>query len=492
MLNLFRRGRNSPPASPWDLTVPIMPLTQIDQWTIGDACQGCQIFGSTGSGKSTGSLAAIISAFLAAGFGGIFLTSKSTDCASYVSLCKKMGREQDLIIFGPNHPYRFNALDAELQRTDAGAGQTQSIVTLLMTLLEVSERSSSKAGGSESYWQRATQQLIQNAVDALVQATGRCSVPELYRLVISAPMSFDQLKSQDWCKASFCMQCISDADARVKDPIKRRDLELAADYFLNEWPALSDRTRSSILSMFTSMLDVLNRGMVRELISGETNIRPEMAQEGKLIIIDLPTLLHGESGVFVQVLWKYCMQRAQERRDVDANPRPVFVGSDESHLLAVKQDQIFQTTARSTRTAIVYATQSLTNYLSTFGQHSEPLVHSLLGNLQTQIFHQQTDIKTNTYAADLIGRTRQFLFNANSNYQSGDWLESMMGLRNNQSASAGMNETFEYEVQPSVFACLQKGGAPNWSVDGIVYQGGRQFSQTGRPWSPVKFKQQLF
>lgn len=72
------------------------------------------------------------------------------------------------------------------------------------------------------------------------------------------------------------------------------------------------------------------------------------------------------------------------------------VPPDESHLLAVSSDQVFQTTARSSRTTVVYATQSLSNYLAAFGgEQSEAEVHSLLGNLQTQIFHQQVDTRTN-------------------------------------------------------------------------------------------------
>ena len=111
-------------------------------WTIGDACQGVQIWGSTGSGKSTGSLAAIVIAFLKAGFGGLFLTSKPEDRRTYEHYCRLTGRLGDLMVFGPDQPLRYNALDAELRRRDAGAGLTENIVTLLSTLLEVTERNS--------------------------------------------------------------------------------------------------------------------------------------------------------------------------------------------------------------------------------------------------------------------------------------------------------------------------------------------------------------
>jgi type IV secretory pathway TraG/TraD family ATPase VirD4 len=488
---MWGRSRRQLFKETWPLSRSILALNSNDHWTIGDACQGSQIFGSTGSGKSTGSLAAIVASFLRAGFGGMFLTCKPDDCVTYIRWCNRLGRGKDVMVFSPSHPFRFNALDSELRRTDAGAGHTQSVVTLLSSLLEISQGNNRNGGGGdEGYWQRTNQQVIRNSVDLLVLSKGFLSSVELYKLVISAPTSFEQLRSEDWRKRSYCCQCLEEADRNTKDLIRRKDLELVADFFCNEWPGLSDRTRSVILSVLTSMLDVLNRGLIRELTSTTSNISPELTQDGKIIIVDLPIKVFGDIGSFVQVQWKYCLQRAQERRDVSKNPRPVFIVADESHLVTVKEDQIFQTTARSTRTAVVYATQSVSNYLAVFGDQAESKVHSLLGNLQSQFFHQQADIKTNAYAADLIGRSRQCLFNSNNSSNQSTWMQSLLG-NSNPTQSAGMSETFEYEVQPQAFADLRKGGPPNWCVDGILYQGGRQFSSTGRPWTPVTFKQLL-
>ncbi|MFO0942344.1 MAG: hypothetical protein U0930_16520, partial [Pirellulales bacterium] len=286
MLRKLWRRRQPKPNLRWELEQTILSLTPHDHWTIADACMGCQVWGSTGSGKTTGILANKILAFLAADFGGIFFTNKPTDAQMYFQLCKKMRREGDVIMFGPSHPHRFNALGAELRRDDAGAGQTQSVVTLLTTLLEVSERSSRRGGGDDSsYWQRANIQLTRNLVDLLVMAKNRLSIPELYKVLISAPTSYEQLASADWRKSSLCCQCLDEADKRTVDPIKRRDLDLVADYLCVEWPGLSDRTRSVVMSTFTSMVDVLNRGIVRELISTTTDVRPEMIQDGKIFII---------------------------------------------------------------------------------------------------------------------------------------------------------------------------------------------------------------
>lgn len=484
-----RRGLRRRSANPWDLANPLMNLTRYDSWSIGDACQGAQVFGSTGSGKSSGAVAAITRAFMSAGFGGLLLTTKPSDRADYERYARETGRTHDLRVFGIDEPLRFNPIDAELHRQDAGAGLTENIVALLGSLLEVSERSSGQGGQEDSgFWKRTNRQLTRNAVDLLAMATGSLSVPDLYRLVVSAPTSLEQLRSDDWKRQSFCFRCLVQAEKQTMSPQKQADFELVADFFMVEFVHLSERTRSVVVSTFTSMLDILNRGAVRELMSTTTNVTPEMAQEGALILVDLPIKVFGEVGAFCQVLWKQCFQLAMERRNIATNGRPTFILCDESHLLTTSNDQTFQTTARSSRTATLYSTQSLSNYLAVFGSQAEADVYSLLGNLQTQIFHQQADTRTNQYASELIGRTRQYLVNCNNSYQAPGLFDAFPQQQGAQ-LSTGISETIEYEVQPSRFASLRKGGPPHFQVDGIIYQGGRQFSGTGAPWMPVTFNQ---
>jgi hypothetical protein len=173
---------------------------------------------------------------------------------------------------------------------------------------------------------------------------------------------------------------------------------------------------------------------------------------------------------------------------VARNPRPTFIVADEAHLLAVDADQIFQTTARSSRTAVVYATQSVSNYLDVFGEHSEPRVHSLLGNLQTQIWHQQTDTRSIAYIQELIGRSPRLFINGSGSHD-GDWLSPLMGL-GSRTQSAGFSESMEHELQASDLNSLAKGGPPDWAIEAIVYSGGRRFRQNGRTWLPVRFRQE--
>jgi len=478
-------------AGAWSLSQPLYRWSNSDAWTIGDACLGTQIWGSTGSGKSTGSLAGICRSFLRAGFGGIFLTAKPEDRDVYLRYCREEKRLKDVLLFGPDYSLKYNFIDAELHRADAGGGIVENLTMLLATILEINDRKGSGGGNEEGFWRRATLQLCHEAISLLVLAKGKVTIPDLYRLVVSAPVSTEQLRSEDWRRGSFCWQCLTEADARSKTARQHADFELTTSFFMVEWVGLSDRTRSVVLSSFSSMVHALNRGVARDLLSTDTNVSPEMTQHGAIILIDMPIKLYGDVGRLVQIIFKYCFQRAQERRNIAENPRSTFLVCDESHLFAVSADQVFQTTARSSRTCSVYATQSISNYLAAFGgDKSEPEVHSLLGNLQNQVFHQQTDVRTNSYAAELIGRSRQFLTNSTSSYGETDLMSTMLGFRGPGQTSAGVSEQIDFEVQPKVFTSLRRGGPENgWLVEGIVYQGGAPFRQSGKNWLRTGFLQ---
>ena len=492
----FKKKNVRPPPAPtsWNLSDTVLQLSKHDRWTIGDACQGCQIWGATGSGKTSGSFAWIVRSYLKLGFGGIFFTVKPTDTEQYLGYCREMGREKDVILFGPDHDQTFNFIDSELQRKDRGAGHVENLVALFTTVLEISERNQGGGGGreEEGYWKRTNRQLLRNLLELLVQARGKVKVWDLYQMALSAPMSPDEVKSKAWQDASFCYTCMLEADAKCT-PKRKQDLLLATNFFCSEWPNLSEKTRSIVLSTLTSMLDVLSRGVVNRLLSPEvTTMRPEIACDGKILIIDMPLKLYGEIGLIVQIILKYCFQLAMERRDIEANSRPTFMAIDESHLLVTSKDQVFQTTARSSRTAVIYATQSISNYMAVFnGQRSESEVHSLLGNLQTSFFHQQSNTETNNYASELIGRTKQYLMNSNTSWGPVDWMDVVMGGSNDTGSSSGMNESYEFEIQPNVFNTLAQGGPPDWRVEAIVVQGGKRFHETGRPWLPVSIRQKF-
>lgn len=455
-------------------------------WSLADAFEGLQVFGGTGSGKSSGSGQAVARAFLEANLGGLVLTAKPDEVLTWKEYARATGRESDLLIVDEQSPHRFNFLRYELQRGGAGAGHTENLVNLFCAVLESSEKRQGQGGGNDAYWQRSLKQLLRSAVDLAVMAIEDVDLPTLYRIITSAPRTSSEVSDPDWQKRSACYALLEHAKDKAKQKDRESDFEMTRDYWLLEFPGLAPETRSVIVSTFTSMADCFLRGLLRKLFCSDLNFSPEDSFAGKIIILNLPIKQYNELGQFAQVLLKFIWQRAVERRippgiaraDAEQRIRPVFLWADESQFFANSYDAMFQSTARSSRACTVYLTQNLPSYHAVFGgANSKAEVDAFLGNLQTKIFHANGDPTTNNWAADSIGRTRQLqLYGGLSEGVTG------RGQPGNMNQNAGGSMVFEYLVQPQEFTMLRTGGPEcGFEVDSIIFQGGRRWVTADGP-----------
>lgn len=482
-----------PPAAgeqfPLDTPLLAFSNSRSDLWTLRDACEGVQIFGALGSGKTSGSGQAIARAFLAAGFGGLVLTAKPDERELWERYAREAGREKDVLIFSPDQPHGFNFLTYEMKRPGKGAGDIANLVKLFRYILDFQQQNT---GQNESpYWDNSLNRLLRNSIEIIAAATGKIQLAEISDLIRTAPYYPEQLESLEWLENSFCMRTVQAALAQELDPTRRRDVEAAADYWTKDFPTLDHKPRSIIVSMFTGLADHLLRGQMFNLFCDKLTVVPEMSETGKIIILDLPVKEYGESGRLAQVLFKYIWQKAIERRNTTKSPRPVFLWADEAQNFCASYDMQFQATARSSKACTVYLTQNLPNYYATFGggDKGKHEADALLGNLQTKIFHANGDNVTNTWAADTIGRSWQKHTTTNIGQSQGN----QQGIGNQQqqnSTGAGTSESYDYIIPPTDFTKLRKGGQPNGLiVDAIIFQSGRQFTATGESYTRAAFLQ---
>lgn len=490
-----RGGKAAAPREAWDLDASLLSWSKEDPWTIRDAVEGVIVLGATGSGKSSGSGRFIAQSMLAAGFGGLVLTAKASEVDQWHSYARATGRLNDLLVFGSGEPLRFDFLEYEATRAGEGAGHTENIVSLLSTVMEVAERGVGASGGgrdSDPYWRNAAKQLMRNLVDLCLMATGKVSVPEIYRLVTTAPTNLEFVRSEAWRQNSACCRALAEADRRVTDPDRRHDLELVVDYFLNEFPGLSEKTRSIVVSTFTATVDILHRGLLRTLLCSGTNVTPEVIEQGKILILALPVKEYGEVGQIAQVLMKTAFQRHIERRDVVLSPRPAFMWADEAHHFVTSRDALFQTTCRSSRVATVLLTQNLANFVAALGggEKGRAETTAIFSNLNSKLLHRNSDAQTNEWAANLIGKSLQSFASSNLSYQSADWVATAMGMSVPGQGSAGLADRYEFDLQPSAFSFLRSGGTDHGMlVDAVLYQNGRRFRASGRNYLHVTFGQ---
>jgi hypothetical protein len=475
----------------FNLDTPILSFSPEDTWSGRDAVEGTHIFGGIGSGKTSGSGRHLSAAFLEAGWGGLWLTAKIDERALCERACAAAHRTQDLVILTPGGPHHLNFLAYEYLACDK---KTEPLVHLFMSAMEAAEGGNSGQGGArsdESFWRNTTQQLLRNVIDLSSMARDMVSLPYLYQIVVTAPQTPDEVHSADWQASSFCMQCLTEAAARVHDTPRQHDFDLTASFFLREWPGLADRTRSIVQTTFTSMADGLLRGDLYELFCTDTTITPEATHQGAIILLDLPIKQYHALGRIAQVLFKTVWQRAAERRQVEETTIPIFLWADEAHFFVTSYDALFQSTARSARVATVYLTQSIDNYYSALGGSGEQgrsQTEALLGNLQTKIFHANSSTTTNTWAAEMLAKSWQFKAQGGVSATQRSVLDRSSLPAN--TLSGHVSQAFEYDVPPGTFLTLAKGGpAHHCQVEGLVFQSGRVFQTTGKPYLLATFSQ---
>lgn len=493
-----RRQRRMQQRDP--LTVPLVHWSREDALTVRAATENILVVGASGAGKTSGSGRALALALLGTAKAGMLVCcAKADELALWEHYAAIAGRADDLRIVRPGGPWRFNPVSYELERKGAVAS-VESVVGLLESILDCADRQGNTGGSrdSEPYWRIATKQLIRSFVDLLILATGTVTIESLYQAVIAAPQSLDDVRSEQWRESSYCFQLLTEADKRTKGTGKTHDFALVADYILCEFAALAQKTRSIIVSNFTSQIDPMQRSILREIFGTDTTVTPEDCENGAIIVCGLPTQTYRETGLIANTALKYCWQRSMEARQVASDSRLACLWCDEFQVFVRPQhDAQFLATCRSSRVGCVLLTQGVPGVYAALGggEMGKAQADSIFGNCSAKIFHANSDPQTNEWAASVVGRSRQFMASGNTSHSAEDEANAAIGmgwLPRSGSTSAGFSEVFEYEIQPREFTRLRTGGPANRGlVDAIVFQNGKVFKDSGRNWLPVTFKQQL-
>ncbi len=470
-------------------------------WTLRHATMGTQIFGATGSGKSSGSGKTIAKSFLKNGFGGIVLCAKPGERKEWEEYARLTNRSKDLIVFSGNSNLCFDPLNYESKRVGIGGGEVLNIVDLIMRLYEIGQSFMSSSGGveTERYWENALRRAVSRSVELLLSVREDVTIEKLRRIIVDSGKEehfkdfkeyifafqnvpkddpdYELLKEavNDTVRKNYCLQLMQNAK------ILQNQSKLSSDrfyflqsYYLNEYYLLSEKTKSTVSEYYLGLVEPFLSGVLKKHFVGrcDSQLLPEVTYEkGKIIILDFSIKEYLLSGAYAQGIYKYLWQQTMERRDISKNNRPVFMWADESqYFIDPKHDALFQTTARSALVCTVYLTQNINNYYFAMGSNNpESRTKSLVGNLATKIFHANSDFDTNEFASNVISKKEKIKTTINF----GD-----------KSATKSNVSNYEYQVEPSEFISLQTGGASK-IVTAII-------AQTGRVWGDENFLKSKF
>jgi hypothetical protein len=455
----------------------LMHWTPHDPFTVRHAAQNTLIAGKTGSGKSSGSGDALLRAFVGyRNSGGLWLASKPEDKEYAVKLFRRAGRLGDLIVMEPGGDQRFNLLDYEMKR----GAKTQSLTQLLLVLGETLDRMDGGAPqGGEPIWRAKNREGLDHAIEIIVRATGQLDPWAIECFIDGAALSLDELNSDAW-KASYHAQALDLAKANASTDIEKHDHDRARQHWTSKWPKLNDRTRSSVEAGLYSLLHAFNTGIVRDLLATATTVKPDMLEDRKWWLVNMPITPGDAPAVFVNAAVKLAFQRYVLARKARAGDPLLVLWSDEFQNVANTYDKAYVEACRSHKACLVALTQSahaLFSRLST-GQHGDHEANALLTNFGQIIAHTLGDAKTAELFSAILGRRREVFIGTTTQPKGEELFDVLMG-RSQVSVSA--SERYEYCLQPAVFLHhLRCGGEDNGNwVDGVVIRSGQPFRASG-------------
>ncbi len=126
-----------------DLDAPLLQLTPTDHWTHRSALTHKLVLGTTGSGKSSSTIAYYFTSTFLAGYGALITTAKFEDFESVRAICQKTGRLPSLINWTPENG-AFNPIAYELART----GNINAVIDVVMAMIVIVQTSNPLAGRS--------------------------------------------------------------------------------------------------------------------------------------------------------------------------------------------------------------------------------------------------------------------------------------------------------------------------------------------------------
>lgn len=493
--------------SMYDLNTHIFRLPDKSSWSVRDAVRGLQIFGSIGSGKSSGSGEFIARKYLKLGWGGLVLCAKPEEAQAWIKYAIESGRqEHEIIHFCEGSKYLFNPLKYETERTTKGGGLTFNLTELFMSIFKMGQRiTGSDSEEQERYWENAMKRLINRVIDLIKLSGEQMTIENMVNIVSTIPVSLEMVadiknkrkternldgkakeKAQkewtEFLETNLCIRCLETAcDKLTQDSIK--DFELVFNYFYRDFPLLDEKAQSTIKEMFLGFAEPFLSGILQKHFSSGTNITPEDSFQGKIIILDFSVMEYLVSGIYAQCLFKQLWQQSIQQRIINEKSQPAFLWIDESHFFINERDTIFQTTARSSMACTVLLTQNISNYhMQMGGKNVKAKVDSLLGNLGTLIFHNNSDAVTNEWASRLIGNSIQQLQNSSQS-------EGFLSL--NFQSNQGITTQYLPQIQPRDFTTLKSGGIHNeYEVEGYVFITGKNWAWSdNKNYSKIIFKQ---
>lgn len=428
-------------------------------WSWADFQKNAIVFGQTGSGKTVTVLNAFLDGLLSSANGSdgtqagsaLILDPKGDYRGKIDILCRRLGRSGDLLVLDPNRPessIRWNPFDGpddalEISERFAGVLQllgmknTQDTFWIdtaktflrhavgLLRATNPADAPPSFAGINELATQpaRLEARLFVLHAKALLAAMGETALDaaSLARNDAIARGMMTELpprsRSADALRAYFrhweakpateraiiakeAAVLAARSGATATDLAPGSEALLAAEYLTNTWLGMPDRTRGSVQTQLTTMIDPFLIEPYRTLFSGRSTMTlGDMLDRGSILYVYMPRDDRSAMSRVVNTLIKLEFYRQVLLRRDKARPSLFFCDEFQSFFTSDegRGDGAFFERSRQSFHANVVATQNLSSLLRDVPK--EETVHNFLGNCAVKLFLRNTEGKTNEFAS---------------------------------------------------------------------------------------------
>jgi hypothetical protein len=325
---------------------------------------------------------------------------------------------------------------------------------------------------------------IYDAIVVLQLAFGDVNPRAIMEFVNDAALSPAQLNDKTWMDG-FHHQCLIKAQEAARSWVEQQDLHQANNRWLTQWPCMNPEVRSNISAGVFGCLHTMCTGATGMLLSQDINLSPDVMDQGKWVLINMPVHSSGASGLVTMAAWKFATQRYVLRRSAGDNTPPVVIWADEYQNVANAFDAGYIAEARKHHGCLVSLTQTISSFFTAL--KDDPggnKTKKLLGNFAFKIVHQLADHDSAEFCTKLCGRDKEYMLNGRPSPRDPHRL-----LLGDGEFSGGFNEHYENLLQERILlgGGLRTGGPPDYCADAVCIKSG--IFSNGRNFKIVAFSQ---
>ncbi|HJO92502.1 MAG TPA: type IV secretion system DNA-binding domain-containing protein [Victivallales bacterium] len=363
-------------------------------WKLREFCRGWIVTGDTGSGKTSGFYINLLHQLFknTPKWGGLTVDAKGSFYKDVEGVAKNYSKGNKIIVIGPgrNSTHKFNLLSYSKIPWSRYAD----------IIVNVAAPGTAEGGsGSGGHFKVRIKNVLIHTMELLDLIYKHDGRGEKITIV----------KVRNFINISVVQEIIKNLPDDIKDTE-------AAKYFKNDFLYHADKGGDEFQSFLTTLSNYLspylNKDIAEIFCSEEATFDFSDIDDGKIICVSIPSIYSERDHVntFMKELFYYHTQLREELKKEELKEKNLLLFiADEAQSIVTKSEGMDDSKVidkiRSSKSTVVFASQSTTSYLDKLGQFK---TETLLLNLANKVYFRQPDERGAKMAESDLGKSEEF------------------------------------------------------------------------------------